>query len=106
MCWLSPDQSSGPSGPGLELRYTRYKGKLMFWRANMPVLSMFYGTGSGCCGPTYRGWINEVQTFDADNVLQPGYAEPTWAAAGSPRLLMGRRARAYSLGGLRRNRLP
>jgi hypothetical protein len=77
MCWLPPDQSSGPSGSGLELRYARYKGKLMFWRASMPVLNVLYDAGSGWCGPTYRDWLNELQAFDADNVLQPGYAEPT-----------------------------
>lgn len=77
MCWLPPDASSGPAGSGLELRHVFYKGRRVFWRANVPVLNVLYDAGSGFCGPTYRDWLNELQAFQADNVLQPGYAEPT-----------------------------
>ncbi len=39
---------------------------------------MKYDPG-GCGGAdlSYRDWQNELRAFDANNVLQPGYAEPT-----------------------------
>ena len=77
LCWTPPDASSGPSGSGLELRHVFYKGKRVFWHLNMPVLNVLYDQPSGFCGPTYRDWLNELQAFDANNVISPGYAEPT-----------------------------
>ena len=77
LCWTPPNQSSGIDGSGLELRHVFYKGKRVFWRANMPVLDVLYDQPSGFCGPTYRDWLNELQAFDANNVVSPGYAEPT-----------------------------
>lgn len=69
-CWFSPDQSSGPDGSGIELRYVRYRGKLVLWRANMPVLNVLYDPG-GCGGwnLTYRDWMNELAPFD--NTVDP-----------------------------------
>ena len=77
MCWVPPDASAGIDGSGLELRHVFYKGKRVFWRANLPVLNVKYDQGSGFCGPTYRDWLNQPQAFEANNVVQPGYAEPT-----------------------------
>ena len=77
LCWLPPDASSGPDGSGLELSHVFYKGRRVFWRLNMPVLNVLYDSATaGFCGPTYRDWLNELQAFQADNVVQPGYAEP------------------------------
>ena len=76
-CWLPPDASSGPSGSGLELSHVFYRNRRVFWRLNMPVLNVIYDQPSGFCGPTYRDWLYELQAFQADNVIQPGYAEPT-----------------------------
>jgi hypothetical protein len=61
-CWVSPDQSSGPDGSGLELRHVFYRGKRVFWRANMPVLNVLYDPNG--CGPTYRDWMNSLAGFD------------------------------------------
>ena len=76
-CWISPPDSSGPDGSGLELRHVFYKGKRVFWRANMPVLNVLYDQPSGFCGPTYRDWMTDLAPFKADNIILPGYAEPT-----------------------------
>lgn len=76
LCWLPPDASSGPDGSGLELSHVFFKGRRVFWRLNMPVLNVLYDQPSGGCGPTYRDWLNQLQAFDANNVIQPGYAEP------------------------------
>jgi len=64
-CWFPPDQSSGPDGSGIELRYVRYRQKLVLWRANIPVLNVLYEPG-GCGGSnlSYRDWMNELAGFD------------------------------------------
>ena len=61
-CWVPPDQSSGPDGSGIELRHVFYRGKRVFWRANMPVLNVLYDPNG--CGPTYRDWMNDLAGFD------------------------------------------
>jgi hypothetical protein len=78
LCWTPPDASSGVNGSGLELRDVFYKGKRVFWQASVPVLNVKYDPG-GCGGAylSYRDWQNQLQAFEADNVLSPGYAEPT-----------------------------
>jgi hypothetical protein len=78
ICWVAPPNSSGISGSGLELRHVFYKNKRVFWQAHVPVLNVQYDPG-GCGGPflSYRDWQNQEQAFEANNVLQPGYAEPT-----------------------------
>src|SRR5262249_25784284 len=73
-CWIPPDASSGPDGSGIELRHVFYKGRRVFWKANMPVLNVQYDPGG--CG-TFRDWFNQLSVFDANNVVSPGYAEPT-----------------------------
>jgi len=78
LCWVSPANSSGISGSGLELRHVFYKGKRVFWQAHIPVVNVKYDPG-GCGGAnlSYRDWTNSLMPFDANNVISPGYAEPT-----------------------------
>ncbi|WP_445173257.1 hypothetical protein [Microcoleus sp.] len=78
LCWTPPDKSGGVDGSGLEVYNVYYKGKQVLHRANLPVLNVQYAPG-GCGGPSlsYRDWQNQLQPFEANNVLQPGYAEPT-----------------------------
>jgi len=75
-CWVSPSSSSGPDGSGIEIYQVHYRGKLVLWRASMPVLNVLYDRSDGC-GPTYRDWLNSIRAFEANNVVSPGYAEPT-----------------------------
>jgi hypothetical protein len=78
-CWVPPDNSSGVDGSGLELRNVFYKGKLVLRQAHIPVLNVQYDPGGCGGGPSrsYRDWQNSPMPFEADNVLAPGYAEPT-----------------------------
>ena len=78
LCWTPPNNSSGVDGSGLELHHVFYKGRQVFNRAHIPVLNVKYDPG-GCGGSTlsYRDWQFELAPFQANNVLQPGYAEPT-----------------------------
>jgi hypothetical protein len=77
-CWTPPDASAGPDGSGLQITHAFFRGRRVFWRLNMPVLNVLYDAQTaGFCGPTYRDWLNDLQAFDANNVIQPGYAEPT-----------------------------
>src|SRR5215813_12857691 len=79
--WIPPNQSSGIDGSGLELRYVYYYRRLVLWRAHVPILNVNYAPGT--CGnppyatPCYRDWANEFAAFETNNVIQPGYAEPT-----------------------------
>ena len=47
LCWVSPDESSGVDGSGLELHDVRYKGKLVLARAGVPLINVDYEPG-GC----------------------------------------------------------
>lgn len=78
LCWVNPQASSGIEGSGLELRHVFYKGKRVFWRAHLPILNVLYDPG-GCGGSSlsYRDWQNQPVRFEANNVVAPGYAEPT-----------------------------
>ena len=78
LCWVSPPASSGVDGSGLELRHVFYRGRRVFWRAHLPILNVKYDPG-GCGGSdlSYRDWQNQLVAFEANNVLSPGYAEPT-----------------------------
>ena len=51
MCWLPPNQSSGPRGSGLELRAIHYRGIQVARRIHAPMLFAEYST-STC----YRDW--------------------------------------------------
>lgn len=78
LCWVPAENSSGVDGSGLEIRHAFYKGKRVFWQAHIPVLNVKYDPG-GCGGSSlsYRDWQNQPRAFDANNVISPGYAEPT-----------------------------
>lgn len=78
LCWISPEDSSGIDGSGLEIADVRYNGRLVLARGHIPVLNVKYDPG-GCGGfdLSYRDWSNQLVRFDADNVIRPGYAEPT-----------------------------
>ena len=62
---VRPAASSGMNGSGIELRYVRYRGKTVLYRAHVPILNIQYLAGDGC-GPTYRDWQNQEACFQAD----------------------------------------
>lgn len=78
MCWTSPVDSSGVDGSGLEITDVTYNGKVVLARGHIPVVNVKYEPG-GCGGLelSYRDWNNELARFEANNVIRPGYAEPT-----------------------------
>jgi hypothetical protein len=71
LCWISPDNSSGIDGSGLELRDVFYKNKRVLRRASMPLLNVNYDPGG--CG-SYRDWQHGSMTFETDGVVGP----PEW----------------------------
>ncbi len=73
-CWLRPANSSGANGSGLEIRNVYYNGHLVMKRANIPILNVLYDPGGCGC---FRDWLDQEVVFQADNVVSPGYAEPT-----------------------------
>lgn len=73
LCWISPDNSSGIDGSGLELRDVYFKGRRVLRRAGIPVLNVNYDPGG--CG-SLRDWQNGLANFEADGALVPRYAEP------------------------------
>jgi len=78
VCWTSPVDSTGLDGSGLEVRDVMYKGRLVLGRGHIPVVNVKYDPG-GCGGAdlSYRDWNKELVRFEANNVIRPGYAEPT-----------------------------
>lgn len=78
LCWTPPDQTGCVDGCGLQLRHVFFKGRRVFWQADVPVLNVKYDPG-GCGGAdlSYRDWQNTLVPFDANNILSIGYAEPT-----------------------------
>ena len=79
LCWVSPDESSGIDGSGIELRDVSYKGNLVLRRAGLPLLNVQYDPGG--CG-AYRDWQHTLMDFEADNPVGPPgsrYAEPSSA---------------------------
>jgi hypothetical protein len=78
ICWVSPPNSSGIDGSGLEIMSVHYNGRLVLYGGHVPVLNVRYDPGGcGGIGGSYRDWAHELARFDADNVVRPGYAEPT-----------------------------
>lgn len=73
-CWLRPGDSSGGNGSGLEIRNLFYRGHLVMKRGHVPILNVLYEPGGCGC---YRDWSYQEVVFQADNVVFPGYAEPT-----------------------------
>ena len=69
---VRPAASSGTNGSGIELRYVRYRGKTVLYRAHVPILNIQYLAGADC-GPTYRDWQNQEACFEANgNDVIPG----------------------------------
>ena len=57
---LTPSSSSGTRGSGVELRNVRYNGKLLLYRAHVPILNVQYDQTTNIgCGPYYRDWQNQ-----------------------------------------------
>jgi hypothetical protein len=73
-CWLRAADSSGGNGSGLEIRNVNYKGHLVMKRGHVPILNVLYDAGGCGC---YRDWSYQEVRFQANNVVSPGYAEPT-----------------------------
>ena len=78
LCWVAPPNSSGIDGSGLEIHSVYYNGKLVLGRGHIPIVNVKYDPG-GCGGAdlSYRDWNAEQAFFEANNVIRPGYAEPT-----------------------------
>jgi hypothetical protein len=73
-CWLRPQDSSGHSGSGLEIRDVHYNGHLVLKRGHVPMLNVQYVPGGCGC---YRDWQDQQVIFQADNIITQGvYAEP------------------------------
>lgn len=60
LCVLTPRDSSGPSGSGLEVRDVHFNGRPVLRRAHAPVVSAFHEGGCGCS----RGWTDEEARFE------------------------------------------
>jgi Copper amine oxidase, enzyme domain len=74
-CWLRPqDSTPAPRGSGLEIRDVFYNGHKVLERGHAPILNVEYEPGGCGC---YRDWSDQERVFQADNVISPGYAEPT-----------------------------
>jgi hypothetical protein len=58
----TPLGSSGTNGSGIELQNVKYKGKLVFKRASVPILDVQYT--DNVCGP-FRDWTNQQSAFQA-----------------------------------------
>jgi len=66
-CFLTPFQSSGPRGSGIELRDVYYKGHLVLKQAHEPILNVLYQSGCGC----YRDWSYSEVRFEAITASGP-----------------------------------
>ncbi len=58
-CFLTPVQSTGVNGSGIELIDVTYKGHLVLKRAHAPILNVLYESGCGC----YRDWQDQEVKF-------------------------------------------
>ena len=74
-CWLRPANSSGPNGSGLEISNVYYNGHQVLKRGHAPIVNVLYPAGG--CGGCYRDFMREEEGFLSNNVVAPGYSEPT-----------------------------
>jgi len=74
-CWLRPADSSGPNGSGLEISNVYYNGHLLMKRGHAPIVNVLYPGGG--CGGCYRDWMYTEEGFLSNNLVAPGYSEPT-----------------------------
>ena len=72
LCFVSPSQSSGIDGSGLEILNVTYKGHRVLDRAHVPILNFLYDKTScqlvnfcGAPGRAYRDANNVLRAFDA-----------------------------------------
>jgi hypothetical protein len=66
-----PSNSSGFWGSGIELQDVRYRGKLVLFRAHVPILNVKYDNDT--CGP-YRDWQWQEGAFQAGGPdVAPGF---------------------------------
>lgn len=75
--WVTPDQSVGVDGSGLQLSGVRYKDKQVLHMAHLPVLNVRYEPGG--CGDTSRSlrdWQTGLRAFEATNPISACRAEP------------------------------
>jgi len=76
-CVVRPEDSSGPSGSGLEIRNAHYRGILVLKRGHVPILNVDYDeNGCGC----FRDWLDSERAYLTDNHIEPGYFEPPFPA--------------------------
>jgi hypothetical protein len=62
LCLLTPGQSSGTNGSGIEIREAFYNGHKVFKRAHVPILNVKYTSGAPCA--CYRDWFDEERKFE------------------------------------------
>ncbi|MDE9366524.1 hypothetical protein PZ938_13005 [Luteipulveratus sp. YIM 133132] len=63
-------------GSGVELRYVRYRGRMVLWQAHVPILNVLYDDGV-----TFRDWQNQETPFQANGTEPVG---PGWRVCTSP----------------------
>ena len=63
-------------GSGVELRMVRYRGKLVLYRAHVPILNVLYDDGV-----SYRDWQNQETPFQANGADPVG---PGWRVCNQP----------------------
>lgn len=63
-------------GSGVELRHVHYRGKLILWRAHVPILNVLYDDGV-----SYRDWQNQETPFQAVGSDPVG---PGWRVCSQP----------------------
>lgn len=78
LTWVTPDQSAGVDGSGLQLTGVRYRDKQVLHMAHLPVLNVRYEPG-GCGGSfrSLRDWQTGLRAFEANNPISFCRAEPT-----------------------------
>lgn len=69
MCMLTPVNSSGTNGSGIEIRNVSYNGHLVFKRAHAPILNVKYVPGSNC--DCFRDWSDEEARFEVIGAAGP-----------------------------------
>lgn len=67
-CLTGPTTAGGRGG-GIEIQNAKYKGKLVFTKAHIPILNVKYQNDA--CGP-YRDWQDQETRFSCTNVTAPG----------------------------------
>ncbi len=76
-CVVRPEDSSGPSGSGIEIRNAYYRGILVLKRGHVPILNVDYDDGGCGC---FRDWLDSERSYRTDNQIEPGYLEPPFPA--------------------------